>query len=364
MNRFKFHFYYWFSFSFIVLCIDYFQDSENFEILRELIFICIEIWVFYSVFYSLKLFNSKGVHFYQSIFRFVISLLVTFILNYLRKLIAHFYSIEILNSISSLFIDSIIFYLQFGLYAIGYYFIVRNSQKHKVIKELEGHNMTLKQSLLQSDLNFLRAQINPHFLQNCLNFIYSDTRKTNPNAADAVMLLSTIMRYSVADNTSTGGMALLKDEINQVENVIQIHQLRFEQQLNIKFNKEGQFEHRQIVPMILLTLVENLIKYGDLNNSQHPAKIDCEVDENERKILFTASNKKAYTNDVISTGLGLKNIRERLSLIWGDNFTLQKEETDDYYTVKLCMPYTEIKDNINKMTKINLPGLNPKPLNA
>jgi two-component system, LytTR family, sensor kinase len=364
MNRFKFHFYYWFSFSFIVLCIDYFQDSENFEIFRELIFICIEVWVFYSVFYSLKLFNSKGALFYTSIFRFITSLLVTFILNYLRKLIAHFYSIEILNSISSLFIDSIIFYLQFGLYAIGYYFIVRNSQKHSIIKKLEEKNTSLQQSLLQSDLNFLRAQINPHFLQNCLNFIYSDTRKTNPNAADAVMLLSTIMRYSVADNASTGGMALLKDEISQVENVIKIHQLRFEQKLNINFNKHGQFEHKQIVPMILLTLVENLIKYGDLNDSNYPAKIDCAIDEKAKKVFFTAANKKSYTTDVISTGLGLKNIRERLGLIWGDNFTLQKEETDDYYTVKLCMPYTEIKDNINKMTKINLSILNPKPLNS
>jgi two-component system, LytTR family, sensor kinase len=159
-------------------------------------------------------------------------------------------------------------------------------------------------------------------------------------------------------------MALLKEEITQLENIIKIHQLRFEQKLNISFNKEGQFEHKQIVPMILLTLVENLIKYGDLNNSKYPAKINCEVDENERKILFTASNKKAYTNDVISTGLGLKNIRERLSLIWGDNFTLQKEETDDYYTVKLCMPYTAIQDNINNTPKLNGSILNPKPLNT
>jgi two-component system, LytTR family, sensor kinase len=181
------------------------------------------------------------------------------------------------------------------------------------------------------------------------------------------MLLSTIMRYSVADNTATGGMTLLKDEISQVENVIQIHQLRFEQKLNISFNKEGQFEYKQIVPMILLTLVENLIKYGDLNDSQHPAKIDCRIDEKEKKVLFTTHNKKAYAVGVISTGLGLKNIRERLSLIWGDNFTLQKEETDDYYTVKLCMPYVEIQgniDNIKEVTKLNPSALNPKPLNT
>jgi two-component system, LytTR family, sensor kinase len=236
---------------------------------------------------------------------------------------------------------------------------LRNTTNNaKQNKELQQSNTLLKSQLFQSELSFLRAQINPHFLQNCLNFIYSDTRKTNPNAADAVMLLSTIMRYSVADNAATGGMALLKDEIRQVESIIQIHQLRFEQKLNISFSKEGQFEHKQIVPMILLTLVENLIKYGDLNNSQYPAKIDCSVDEKEKKIYFTTSNKKAYTKEIISTGLGLKNIRERLSLIWNDNFSLQKEETDDYYTVKLCMPYIAIQDNIKSAPKLNLSTLN------
>jgi two-component system, LytTR family, sensor kinase len=281
-------------------------------------------------------------------------------------------------SLKETIIISIWWWLQYTIFATCYFIAqqlvlkqaelrIAENEKYKLqieITKLEDYNTQVEKEKLQAELNFLRAQINPHFLQNCLNFIYSDTRKTNPNAADAVMLLSTIMRYSVADNAATGGMALLKDEISQVENVIQIHQLRFEQKLNISFNKEGQFEHKQIVPMILLTLVENLIKYGDLNNSKYPAKINCEVDENERKILFTASNKKAYTNDVISTGLGLKNIRERLSLIWGDNFTLQKEETDDYYTVKLCMPYTAIQDNINNTPKLNGSILNPKPLNT
>ena len=260
-------------------------------------------------------------------------------------------------SLKETIIISIWWWLQYTIFATGYYTAkqlvlkqdelrITENEKFKLeieISNLEEKNARIENEKKQSDLNFLRAQINPHFLQNCLNFVYSDTRKTNPNAADAVMLLSTIMRYSVADNTATGGMALLKDEINQIENVIQIHQLRFEQKLNISFNKDGKFERKQIVPMILLTLVENLIKYGDLNNSQYPAKIDCSIDEKEMKIYFKTSNKKAYTKEINSTGLGLKNIRERLSLIWNNNFSLQKEETEDnWYIVKLSMPYTAI----------------------
>ncbi len=359
MNANKYHIYFWSLFAISAITLDYFTYENDFNIVRELIVIVIEVWVFYSFYYSIKLFNNKkGSLIFVSLIRFISGFIVTVFLNYLRKLIAHYYSIDILNSTSALISDSIAFYIQSGLFAIGFYFVERNSQKHKVIKKLEEKNTSLQQSLLQSDLNFLRAQINPHFLQNCLNFIYSDTRKTNPNAADAVLLLSTIMRYSVSDNAATGGMALLKDEISQVENVIQIHQLRFEQKLNINFNKHGQFEHRQIVPMILLTLVENLIKYGDLNNSQHPAQIVCNIDENEKKIFFTASNKKAYDKEIVSTGLGLKNIRERLTIIWGDNFSLQKEETNEWYTVKLSMPYTAIQDNIKSTPKLNLFTLN------
>lgn len=224
----------------------------------------------------------------------------------------------------------------------AYWSIRNNKKKDQKNIELQRDKNLLQSQLLQSELNFLRAQINPHFLQNCLNFIYSDTRKTNPNAADAVLLLSNIMRYSVADNSATEGMALLKDEITQVENVIQIHQLRFKEKLHIVFNKEGNFEHKQIVPMILLTLVENLIKYGDLNDSRQPARIDCRIAEKENKIYFSTTNKKVYSNKIISTGLGLKNIRDRLNLICEDNFTLEKEETEDWYIVNLLMPYKNV----------------------
>jgi LytS/YehU family sensor histidine kinase len=86
---------------------------------------------------------------------------------------------------------------------------------------------------------------------------------------------------------------------------------------------------------------ENLIKYGDLNDSKCPARIDCKVDPSKMKILFATSNKKAYNSSIISTGIGLGNIKDRLGLIWNQNFSLEKEETDDYYTVKLSMPYLD-----------------------
>ncbi len=328
-----------------------------------IIVLLIEIWVFYTFYVCLFfVFIKEKRSPYLSVLVFIISVLGTF------SLLALYQYLKEPAQINKIFTrdylsELISFHIHFSILALGYFYFERSllNQRKSLLTEknilltekkniesenkillLQDDKAALEIKLRQSDLNFLRAQINPHFLQNCLNFLYSDTRKTNPNAADAILLLSNIMRYSVADNSATGGMALLTDEINQVENVIQIHQLRFEKKLQIAFSKEGNYEHKQIAPMILLTLVENLIKYGDLNNNQHPAKIDCSINDKEKKVFFTTSNKKAYSTELISTGLGLKNVRERLSLIWGDNFTLEKEESENYYTVKLCMPYTDI----------------------
>jgi two-component system, LytTR family, sensor kinase len=102
------------------------------------------------------------------------------------------------------------------------------------INKLEDYNTQVEKEKLQAELNFLRAQINPHFLQNCLNFIYSDTRKTNPNAADAVMLLSTIMRYSVADNPATGEIISLPYVDSGSQNTMIDATLRFTTNNNIK----------------------------------------------------------------------------------------------------------------------------------
>lgn len=309
------------------------------------IFLIAVILIFYCQFFICEIFLEKNrfKFFLCIIFAYIIYLMLIGYLNYEDYKI---YYKDPNYSITGFMIQrlfySTICYLVIIFIAIIYWSLRNNSKKSKQNIELKQSNVLLQSQILQSELNFLRAQINPHFLQNCLNFIYSDTRKQSPKAADAVLLLSTIMRYSVADNTTTNGMALLTDEITQVENIIKIHQLRFEQKLNIIFNKMGDMECKQIVPMILLTLVENLIKYGDLNDGEHPAIIECSINEREKSLCFSASNKKAYATEIISTGLGLKNIRERLSLIWKDNFLLQKEEMDDYYIVKLSMPFKNI----------------------
>jgi two-component system, LytTR family, sensor kinase len=358
-QNFKRHFIFWCIYLLYAYILNSWEDSEN--VFLDILFANLStIFTCYSSYYILVSFNTNTL---KNKFFLFFSFLIVFWIAWLIRYIYWHYLLQLINIKPyttynfGLFTRIVIrTFVRDFIIAFAYFY----SQKSLLLKkEIEQKEKVI----LQSELNFLRAQINPHFLQNCLNFIYSDTRKTNPDAADAVMLLSTIMRYSVADNTATGGMALLKDEISQVENILKMQQLRFKEQLHVNFTTAGQLGHKQIVPMILLTLVENLIKYGDLNHSDHPATINCTINEQEKNVYFTATNKKSYSNDIISTGLGLKNIRERLGLIWGNNFRLDKEEINNYYTVKLCMPYTVIAGNSNELPKKSEAILSPNPLN-
>ncbi|MGG9963917.1 sensor histidine kinase [Ferruginibacter sp. SUN106] len=338
------------------------NDNVNFSLFFNVLLH--QVWVFYTVYaflYFVFLKSPKKIS--LGIFFLLISLVVSYGFVYWYRYAQNPGKPIDLFTKKNL-VTIITYYLHFSLYSIGYFFFERSLQNQRKAalheksiiltekKNLENENKilllqdekaTLNSKLFQSETNFLRAQINPHFLQNCLNFLYSDTRKTNPDAAEAILLLSELMRYSVADNSATGGMAMLEDELNQVESIININQLRFKESLNIVFIKDGNFLNKRIVPMILLTLVENLIKYGDLNDTHNPARINCTINEAENKVLFKTINKKAFAAATSSTGLGFKNIKERLTLIWKDSFTLTHEDANGFFTVHLVMPFINVK---------------------
>jgi len=335
--------------------------ADNVKLPFFLIVLCEQIWIFYTIYFFLVFCFIKK-QYAKALVILLVSVLVSFGLTGLYEFAESKYK-TVSYSLWDYWVNLLTFYTRFSLYSLGYFFFERSlinqrkaAQQEKSIiltqnKNLENENKILllqeekaklNNQLFQSETNFLRAQINPHFLQNCLNFLYSDTRKTNPDAAEAILLLSDLMRYSVADNSNTGGMAMLEDELNQVGSIIKIHQLRFKESLNIVFIKEGDTAQKRVVPMILLTLVENLIKYADLNDSHNPARIQCNVKEHEKRVLFTTVNKKAFASAKTSSGLGFKNIRDRLTLIWGNDFTLDIADANGYFMVTLVMPYTDV----------------------
>jgi two-component system LytT family sensor kinase len=215
---------------------------------------------------------------------------------------------------------------------ISYFTSLRDEQKQRKI--LEKQKMELEVENSQANFNFLKAQINPHFLHNTLNFFYAKALPLSAELSEGILCLSDIMRYALNEG-GKDEKALLKDEIEHLENVIKINQFRFSNNLNVQFEVKGVTAGAMIVPFVLITLVENAFKHGDLKNREHPIVIRIIVEG--KQLHFYCRNKKNPGFKEISTGIGLQNILKRLDIMYGDNYSYKVTEDTDFYSTQLII---------------------------
>src|SRR4029079_9962050 len=142
------------------------------------------------------------------------------------------------------------------------------SDEKKRKKILEEQNLQLQIEKSSANLNFLKAQINPHCLHNTLNCLYAKSLPYSAELSEGILTLSDIMRYALSESNARDGRAPLKDEIEHVWNVIKINQLRFSNTLNVEFTVNGQTDGLTIISFVLITIVENAFKHGDLKNQE------------------------------------------------------------------------------------------------
>jgi sensor histidine kinase YesM len=216
---------------------------------------------------------------------------------------------------------------------VAYITNLREGQKQRKI--LEAQKMQLEKEKSEANLNFLKAQINPHFLHNTLNFLYAKSIPYSPELSEGILTLSDIMRYALSEGNAREGKAPLKDEIEHVRNVIKINQLRFSNKLNVNFEVSGVVDGAMIIPFVLITLVENAFKHGDLQKQEYP--IDIKLNINKNKLYFYCRDKKKTGPKEISTGIGLENIRKRLDLAYGDNYKFIVNDDAEFYTTELTI---------------------------
>jgi two-component system LytT family sensor kinase len=227
---------------------------------------------------------------------------------------------------------STIFIITFSL-LLAYLNNLRDEKKQRKI--LEAQKMQLEVEKSAANFNFLKAQINPHFLHNTLNFLYAKSLPYSQELSEGILTLSDIMRYALSEGNAKDGKALLQDEIEHVRNVIKINQLRFSNNLNITFEVHGVVNGTMIIPFVLITLVENAFKHGDLKSSNNPIEIKLDIDEDS--LFFFCRNKKKTGPKELSTGIGLDNIRKRLDLAYGKDYKLVIKDEADLYTTELTL---------------------------
>jgi LytS/YehU family sensor histidine kinase len=202
--------------------------------------------------------------------------------------------------------------------------------------------MRLRQSEVASAsraaaLASLRAQVHPHFLFNSLNTLRHLIDEDPKLARDTVTQLSKILRYSLRHGETS--LVPLRDEWEAVEAYLQIESARFEQRLRLSTDIEPASLDYSVPPLLLQTLVENAVKFG-VSPSENGADIRIESRLQGSNLIVTVSNSGKLAADATIMGLGLSNARQRISLLFGDEASLDLREHEGHVIATVLLPTT------------------------
>jgi len=201
----------------------------------------------------------------------------------------------------------------------------------------EKEKAELEIQLTKSRNAYLQQQIKPHLLFNTLNFVYSSAQKYSDDAAHVIWLLAEIMRFSLEEPDSNGKINLAR-ETEQIENMLVLNRYRFENPLYISVEMQGNFSNFQIIPLILLTLTENIFKHGNLTEATQPATLNITIDEDGKLVFFSRNlNKSKNKHPRSQQALGLENVRIRLDATYKGNYELNITEPDEFYELTLTI---------------------------
>lgn len=183
------------------------------------------------------------------------------------------------------------------------------------------------------ELQFLKSQLNPHFLFNSLNNIYSLAYQKSEKTADAILKLSEIMRYMIYE--SNDSWVALSTEIEYLQSYIELQKLRFKDGAAVEMTINGEIDDQKIIPLVLISFVENAFKHGVANDPADPIRID--IIANQKILHFSITNKKNNANKDTMGGVGLNNVERRLQLLYPERYKLNIVNSATHYTSELML---------------------------
>jgi LytS/YehU family sensor histidine kinase len=196
----------------------------------------------------------------------------------------------------------------------------------------------LEKSKIETELKFLKNQINPHFLFNALNNIYTISYKGMPEAPNKILDLSDMLRYVLYDCKSD--LVLIDKEIEYIENFIKFQQLKTKELQNIKLNISKNTNGTMIAPMILIPFIENSFKHSKIDKDKN-AFVDINIENNNSYLIFIVKNSIPINAPAKmldkNSGIGLVNVQKRLDLIYQNNYDLKIESKDSIFSVSLII---------------------------
>jgi two-component system, LytTR family, sensor kinase len=224
------------------------------------------------------------------------------------------------------------------------------------LSSLRLKNLRLEKDKLNLELDFLKAQVNPHFLFNTLNSVYARVFDSDEQAADLVLRLSELMRYNLYE--SDVARIALDKELSYVQNYLDLERNRLsDQYVVIDYEQSGNPATYQIVPLLLITFVENAFKHG-VKGATEPAYVQVSATVTAGQLVFRVENSVPRRHQISamepptglinkSGGIGLGNVRRRLDALYKDRYELITTLTEDTYTVLMTVQVEKAGTTIN-----------------
>ncbi|MEP4534486.1 MAG: sensor histidine kinase [Cyclobacteriaceae bacterium] len=199
-----------------------------------------------------------------------------------------------------------------------------------------NNEISLKNETLKTEMRFLKSQINPHFLFNALNNIYSLSYTGSKQTPSMIMKLSDMLRYVVYEGEVK--KVTVDKEIDYIQNYIDFQRLKIGDNINVNFDFADVNESTLLEPMLLIPFVENAFKHGDLESNPE-GFIDVKLAINDQALNFTVTNSISqitHTKDKVG-GIGIDNVKRRLDLTYGNGYAFDQKSTDELYQISLSI---------------------------
>ena len=220
----------------------------------------------------------------------------------------------------------VVLILMFGV-NLGTKFYFRSRSDQRRLQDLEKQN-------LEQQLEYLKYQINPHFFMNTLNNIHALVDIDPEKAKSTILELSKMMRFMLYEGSKS--VVPLEREMTFLQNYITLMKLRYTDKVRISVDVPASLPNKDVPPLMFITFVENAFKHGV--SYRQESFIDIAMAIANDRLTFTCVNSRIPKEEDKHGGVGLANVRQRLDLIYGQNYQLDIRDEQTSYTVKLTLP--------------------------
>lgn len=194
--------------------------------------------------------------------------------------------------------------------------------------------LNLKTEKNRTELQHLQSQVNPHFFFNMLNNLYGLVDKDSKKAQQLILKLSDMMRYSIYDGQKES--VSLLEEVDYLKNYLDLHQMRYHKKIDLKFEADIEDDQLQLMPLLFIILVENAFKHG-VEHLRADAYVHLSLKATANSVAFSVENNFDKEEVSAQPGLGLRNLKRRLELVYPKKHNLSTLKTADVFTAQLSI---------------------------